>query len=589
MNLSSTLSDLRAYARFLPHVPKILPSARTSPSTQLRMWAQSTPTALAVAYQSRRFTWKDVNDHANRWALWLSKQGIHLCDVVAVVMDNRPEFLFALHGISKLGAVAALINTNLSGPPLEHAIRVSDARRVIAGVEHLSNVQEVLPSLDGIDTSEVWVVEDDERRAEGEWRHVGLEVRESPALEMGDEYSPGAHDTFCYIYTSGTTGLPKAAIITNQRMMLANLGFGHLMHRAGAGDVIYVSLPLYHSSALFLGWGAALGTGAAMALRRKFSASNFWKDVRGFGATSFLYIGELCRYLLNTPPQEGERDHHLRVGVGNGMRPDIWEKFQQRFGVPLIREFYGATEGNAVLMNMSGRVGMIGRMLPGQAVLRCDLETGEVSRNGRGLCDAVGVGEVGLLVGRISGATGFDGYVDREATKKKILTGVFKPDDRYFNTGDLVHVHEGRWLSFADRVGDTFRWKGENVSTNEVADVLDDADHVLEANVYGVRVPHADGRAGMAALGVDDGFDVDRFGEFVTDRLPGYQRPLFLRILEGQMQVTGTFKHQKVDYRREGFDPAAIADPLFVWKDGRYIPLDREIHAAIERGEFTPG
>jgi acyl-CoA synthetase (AMP-forming)/AMP-acid ligase II len=406
---------------------------------------------------------------------------------------------------------------------------------------------------------------------------------------MGGEYTPAAKDTFCFIYTSGTTGLPKAAIITNQRMLLANYGFGHLMHRAGAGDVIYVPLPLYHSSALFLGWGAALGTGAAMALRRRFSASNFWKDVREQGATSFLYIGELCRYLLNTPPQEGERDHKLRVGVGNGMRPDIWEKFQQRFGVPVIREFYGATEGNAVLMNMTGRVGMIGRMNPGQAVLRCDVETGEVIRNDRGLCSTVGAGEVGLLVGRISGATGFDGYVDREATQKKILADVLKPGDRYFNTGDLVQVHSGRWLSFADRVGDTFRWKGENVSTNEVADVLDGAEGVLEANVYGVQVPHADGRAGMAAIAVDEGFDLDRFAHYVVDSLPRYQRPLFLRLLGGDMQVTGTFKHRKVDYRHEAFDPARVTDPLYLLKNDRYVPLDRELHAAIESGAVTPG
>ncbi|MGH0036302.1 MAG: long-chain-acyl-CoA synthetase [Myxococcota bacterium] len=589
MSLSETLSTLWSVGRVLPHVPKILPSARANPSTQLRSWAEATPTALALSYGGSRYTWKDLNDHANRWAFWLGKQGIGSGDVVAMVMDNRPEFLFALHGLSKLGAVAALINTNLSGQPLEHAIRVSGARRILSGSEHLDAVAEVVPGLEGLDAEHVWVQADEGAAPTGEWRWVGDEIAAAPAGEMGGDRVPGAKETFCFIYTSGTTGLPKAAIITNQRMLLANFGFGHLMHRSGAGDVIYVPLPLYHSSALFLGWGAALGTGAAVALRRKFSASAFWKDVREQGATSFLYIGELCRYLLNTPPQEGERDHRLRVGVGNGMRPDIWEKFQERFGVPVIREFYGATEGNTVLMNMAGRVGMIGRMAPGQAILRCDQETGEVIRNDRGLCDTVDIGEIGLLVGRISGATGFDGYVDREATRKKVLTDVLKKGDQYFNTGDLVQVHAGRWLSFADRVGDTFRWKGENVSTNEVADLLDGADGVLEANVYGVQVPHADGRAGMAALTVDDSFDLERFAAYVGEGLPRYQRPLFLRLLGGQMQVTGTFKHQKVDYRKQGFDPAEVSDPLYLLQNDRYVPLDAALHAAIESGEVAPG
>ncbi len=589
MSISSNLSDLWAIGRLLPHVPKILPSANTSPSKLLQGLAETTPTALALAFESRRFTWKDVNDHANRWAGWFAKQGVGAGDAVALLMDNRPEFLFALHGLSKLGAVAALINTNLTGTALEHAIRVSRARRLLVGSEHLPAAEEVLPALEDIGEDGVWVHPDESHEPTDRWRWVHGEIESAPATEVGDDHTPSNKDTFCFIYTSGTTGLPKAAIISNQRMLTANLGFGYLMHRATQGDVIYVALPLYHSSAMFLGWGSALATGAAVALRRKFSTSNFWKDINDFGATSFLYIGELCRYLLNAPPQEGERSHRLRVGVGNGMRPDIWEKFQERFNVPLIREFYGATEGNTALMNLSGRVGMIGRMLPGAVALKCDQETGEPIRKADGLCEAVQVGETGLLVGRISAAVNFDGYVDREATRKKILSDVLKKGDQYFNTGDLVEVHAGRWLSFADRVGDTFRWKGENVSTNEVADILDGAQGVLEANVYGVQVPHADGRAGMAAVAVDDSFDLEEFAEFAKSSLPGYQRPLFLRLLTGEMQVTGTFKHQKVSYRKEGIDPSVIQDPLYMLHDGRYVPFEAELHAALERGDVAPG
>jgi acyl-CoA synthetase (AMP-forming)/AMP-acid ligase II len=232
---------------------------------------------------------------------------------------------------------------------------------------------------------------------------------------------------------------------------------------------------------------------------------------------------------------------------------------------------------------------MIGRMMPGQVIVRCDLESGEIQRNAAGFCESVGVGEVGLQLCRISRITSFDGYVDREASQKKVLEGVLKPGDQFFDTGDLIQVHEGRWLSFADRVGDTFRWKGENVSTNEVAEILNGATGVLEANVYGVTVPNADGRAGMAALLVDESFELEPFAAFVGEKLPVYQRPLFLRILGDAMRATGTFKHQKVDYRREGFDPTGTEDPLFLMRKGSYAPLDAELYALIEKGEVSPG
>jgi acyl-CoA synthetase (AMP-forming)/AMP-acid ligase II len=292
---------------------------------------------------------------------------------------------------------------------------------------------------------------------------------------------------------------------------------------------------------MYLAWCAALITGAGIALGRKFSVSGFWQDVTRHRATSFLYIGELCRYLLNRPPQPGERDHCLRVAVGNGMGSDIWQEFQERFDVPVIREFYGATEGIAVTLNLEGRPGMIGRLSPGQLVVRCDLSTGEIRRDAKGRCQNVRPGEVGLLLGRIQKLLPFDGYVERKATSKKILLDVLKPGDRYFDTGDLVHLHEDRWLSFADRAGDTFRWKGENVSTNEVEVILDDAPGVLEANVYGVKLPTADGRAGMAAIRADETFDLEGFADHVRDNLAKYQRPLFLRLLRGEMRATSTF------------------------------------------------
>jgi acyl-CoA synthetase (AMP-forming)/AMP-acid ligase II len=581
---------LRGGLRLALAARRILPSASVNPAKRVEDWARRTPENLALAYREERCSWREYNHRANRYACWFLEQGIRAGDVVALLMDNRPDFLFVVMGLNKIGAASALINTNLTGRALLHAMQASGAKKLLAGSEHLPKLDEVLGELPGLSAEQDLYVQCEKGEgAGGAGRVIDDEVAACSSAERSGSHRPRASEHCCYIYTSGTTGLPKAALIRNQRILAAGTLFGHLMFQSDSDDVIYVPLPLYHSSAIFLGVGSSLATGAAVALRRKFSTSNFSKDVRDFGASGFLYIGELCRYLMNTPVQKGERDHRLRVAVGNGLRPDIWQAFQERFGLPVVREFYGATEGIALTINTEGRPGMMGRMLPGQALLRCDPESGEPIRSAAGFCERVKPGEVGLLVSRISGVLPFDGYVDRRATQKKILEDVFKKGDRYFDSGDLIELHESRWLSFVDRIGDTFRWKGENVSTNEVTEILSGAEGLLEANVYGVRVPGTEGRAGMAALKVRADFDLESFAAFVMEKLPGYQRPLFIRLLEGEMRATSTFKHQKVDYRNEGFDPSAIRDPLYLLRDGRYRLIDADLFASIERGEVAPG
>ncbi len=580
----------KAVGRLTLDVPRMAPWARVNPAALLRRLALHAPHDLALAYLDERYTWGELAGRANRYAGLLSERGVRAGDVVALAIDNRPDFVFALMGLNQLGAVASLINTNLSGSALAHALRVCDAKKILVGEECLQSVTDVARELDWLSLERDLLVKLDQG-TDGS-AHACVIDQELDAIDPARRrwhYTARNADTFCYIYTSGTTGHPKAAIVRNQRMLVANCAFGRLMHRCGPGDVIYVPLPLYHSSAMFLGWGAALVTGAAMALRRKFSASAFWGDVARYEATSFLYIGELCRYLLNRPPEAGERAHTLRVAVGNGMRPDIWQPFQQRFGVPVVREFYGSTEGNAPILNVQGKPGMIGRRSRGQLIARCDLTTGDVLRNADGRCESVEPGEVGLLLARISKVLSFDGYVDREATDKKILSDVLEPGDRFFDTGDLIELHEDRWLSFADRAGDTFRWKGENVSTNEVAEILDAAPGVLEANVYGVRLPGTDGRAGMAAIRVQQGFDLVEFAAYSRERLTSYQRPLLLRLLQGDMRVTSTFKHRKVEYREEGFDRSRIDDPLYALFDGQYRAIDDELFAQITAGDVIPG
>lgn len=576
----------RQVLRLARNVPRLTPISGMSPARQLEHWADECPRSAALLFEEQRYSWAEMNARANQYAHWFNAHGVGRDDVVALVMTNRPDFLFVLFGLSKLGAVASLINTNLTGAALAHAVRVCEPKAVLAGAELAEPVRAALEADRKLATLPVWVQSEDPNAAEG----IQAQVRNCSEVAPRSDFRASNDSVFCYIYTSGTTGLPKAAIIKNQRMLGANYLFGHLMHRSRQDSVVYVPLPLYHSNALFLGFGSALGTGSATALRRKFSASNFWSDVRRYEATSFVYIGELCRYLLNTPSDPEERDHRLEVGVGNGLRPDIWEAFQRRFGVPVMREFYGSTEGNAPTLNMEGKPGMIGKLGRGQILVRCDASSGELVRGASGFCEQIAPGEVGLLLGRINPLIGFEGYVDKKATEKKIVRDVLKRGDAYFNTGDLIQLHADKWLSFADRLGDTFRWKGENVSTNEVAELLNRVPGVLESNVYGVHVPGAEGRAGMGALTVTDEFDLGAFTDFVGSELPVYQRPLFLRLLrEGAMRITGTFKHQKGDYKKEGFDPQQVNEPLYYLREGKYVPLDHETFDNIQRGELMPG
>jgi acyl-CoA synthetase (AMP-forming)/AMP-acid ligase II len=545
------------------------------------------PNGLALAYGDERYTFRDVDRRTNQYARFFQSRGIGHGDVVALLMDNRPDYLFALFGLNRLRAIGSLVNTNLSGASLAHAVSVCNPRGLLVGSEHAQSLVEVLPGLSSV-AGRVWFqAEKSELETPASLERINEAVQEqSDARPLGLSV-PRNTDIALYIYTSGTTGLPKAAVISHKRWMGAAYLFGGAIMDATPRDIIYVCLPLYHSNAMFGGVGTMLVTGAAVALRRRFSASQFWDDVRKFDASIFIYIGELCRYLLNSGKNPHERNHRLRLATGNGLRGDIWEAFQRRFGVPLIREFYGATEGNAPLVNFEGRPGMIGRLKIGQVVVRCDEASGDLLRNGHGLCEEVAVGEKGILLVHINPLFSFDGYLDKGATQKKVVENVFREGDRYFNSGDLLVQHEGGWVSFADRVGDTFRWKGENVSTNEVAEVLNRAPGVLESNVYGVSVPGTEGKAGMASLHVNGGFDIEQLGGYVLQNFPAYQRPYFIRV-QGEMRITGTFKHQKVAYRNEAYDPRKSSDPLYFLDGDRYVRIDEPLYRRLATGEIGP-
>ena len=390
-----------------------------------------------------------------------------------------------------------------------------------------------------------------------------------------------------FIYTSGTTGAPKAAKVKHHRLFRAGLVWGGIAFRFQADDVLYIPLPLYHGNAMILGTSSAITYGVTIALARKFSASAFWDDYRRYRATHFLYIGELCRYLNNAPRLPSDRDHSVRAISGNGLRPDIWESFQGRFGIERIAEFYGATEGNVITINVGKTAGSVGKMLPGHALARWDPTREDFVRGANGRLVRCWPGEVGVLLGEISDTAAFDGYEDQTATERKIVRGAFRPADAWFNTGDLLRADWLRNLYFADRLGDTFRWKGENVSTFEVQEQISAWPPVREVNVYGVAVEGMEGRAGMASLVLAEGeaFDAASFKAHVDSVLPKSARPVFVRI-DATLEVTGTLKIKKRDLQEQGADPAKIKSPLFVRHPAsdEYVPLGAGLYEDLKAG-----
>jgi len=580
------LRFMRDAARTYSILRKVRPDYEISIADFVEDRVAAAPHRLAILFEGRKLTNAELEAAANRVARWASAQGIGRGDVVGLLMENRPEFVITWLGLAKLGAVTALLNTNLRGHPLAHSLDVADAKHLVVGAElgaALATAQEHVKSWPTVWSTGGPVAGARDLDAE-------LATRSPDTIDREVRRGLKASDKLFYIYTSGTTGLPKAANVSHLRACMMGGGAAGAQ-RLGPEDRVYVTLPLYHSAGGVMAAGSALISGGVLVLARKFSASRFWSDCRENEVTSFQYIGELCRYLLNSPEHPDEQRHRVRICIGNGLRPEIWEQFQERFNIPKVIEFYGATEGNVALMNLDGKVGAIGRLprllrgAMGVALIRYDVAKDEHVRGPKGFCIPCKPGEVGEAIGRITAVSRFEGYSNPEATEKKILRNVFKPGDAYFRTGDLMRLDAEDYFYFVDRIGDTFRWKGENISTSEVAEVLSVCPGVKEANVYGVAVPDQDGRAGMAALVVNEGFDATTLAERCGRELPAYSRPLFLRLLP-EIEITGTFKHRKIELVKEGFDPAAIVDPLFFLDGERgYVKLDAELHGRIVRGE----
>ena len=590
--------EVRYAATFARVVPRILaarPEAKLTIPDVIERWVGRTPDAEAMVHGARSFTYRQLDAYANKVARWALAQGARRGDVVALMMPNRLEYVGVWLGVLKMGGVCALINSHLRGQPLAHSIRTSGAALLV--LDHSLTEQWSSAVLSLTAPPEVWV-----HHPEGESGAADAPARSlDAALEaIGGEPLPATirrgqrcEESAIFIYTSGTTGMPKAAKITHVRGLTMMHGFAAAMG-ARSTDRIYVPLPLYHGTGGVGAVGAALTEGGCIVIRDRFSASHFWSDIVEHRCTMFTYVGELCRYLVNSAPHPDERRHKIRCCMGNGLRPEVWERFRDRFALPHIVEFYGSSEGNVAMFNLDDKVGSVGRLPPYMRpvfqfrVVEYDVQRGEIVRDRRGRVRECAPGEVGELIGLIDAnkpGGRFDGYADQKATEKKILRGAFKDGDRWFCTGDLLRKDAEGYFYFVDRVGDTFRWKGENVATSEVAEVLATFPEIAEANVYGVSVAGADGRAGMAAIVADSELDLDALYQHVRRDLASYARPLFLR-RSAAMRVTGTLKHQKADLVREGFDPARVDDPLYLRDDKRqtYVPLTAELHASILSG-----
>ncbi|KCZ93462.1 long-chain-acyl-CoA synthetase [Hyphomonas johnsonii] len=544
---------------------------------------------VAFRFEGALTTYDEFEARANRLAHWALERGLKAGDCVALFMENRPDYVATWFAMSKIGVVVALINSNLEGEALAHSINIVDARYVITGTEQDDVVTGALDLLTS--NPPVWTlggkVGDDLEGA----------LAGMPATRPPRDYRAPlrGRDLCLYVYTSGTTGMPKAAKLTNARtqgMMASFISPCHITPR----DRIYITLPLYHGTGGLCAVGQALFTGASIILRRKFSASAFWDEAVAEGATSIVYIGELCRYLLNQPVGPNERAHKIRTGFGNGLRPEIWAEFQERFNINHLCEFYGSTEGNVSFLNFDGKIGAVGR-IPGWlekqyahiAFVKFDVETEEPVRNADGFCVRADIDEPGEALGKIGDdvRNRFEGYNDEQATKKKILHDVFEKGDLWFRTGDLLRKDKDGYIYFVDRIGDTFRWKGENVSTNQVGEALSQIDGISTANVYGVQVPGTDGKAGMAAITTDGDVDFEGLYAALSARLPSYAVPIFIRV-QRDAETTGTFKYRKVELVKEGFDLDDVTDPIWMYHPERkeYVPFTHDRYESLRAGAF---
>ncbi|XP_056428569.1 long-chain fatty acid transport protein 2-like [Hyla sarda] len=546
------------------------------------------PHKTFILYQDQAYSFRDI-DLKSSQAAWALTQYANLKngDCVAVYVGNEPAFIWLWIALAKLGCPMACLNCNIRSKSLLHCFKGCGAKILIAAPEFQAVLEEVLPALieDGV---KVFYLSRDSPTKGVEGLLDIIEASSEDPIPESYRSTIAPKSPSIYIYTSGTTGLPKAAVITHRRVFTSSTVA--LLCGLTSEDIQYIPIPLYHSAGLLIGVRGCIQTGATILLRKKFSSSQFWDDCRKYNVTAFLYIGEILRYLCNTCKNVNDYDHSIRLAIGNGVRPEVWKEFINRFGKIKLFEFYGATEGNAFFLNYTQKEGAMGRynsflkLVQPFEIIKFDTEKDEPVRDHRGRCIRVTGGETGLLIAKHVASNPFNGYAGKEETEKKKLYNVLQKGDIYFNTGDLVMMDKEGFIFFQDRVGDTFRWKGENVATTEIENLMLILDFIEDANAFGVPVPDHEGRIGMVSLKLKEGksFDGDKIFKQVTEYLPNYARPRFVRI-QDSIQVTATYKQYKMDLVKDGFNPFCVKDPLYILDDTfrTYRPMDRQLYNDI--------
>ena len=589
----SATSPAKAWVRALERTAPIARNPQRILPAVIEELAGQFGDSPALLSDRESLTYRQLAERSNRWARWALEQGLEKGQAVGLLMPNRPEYLAIWLGITKVGGVVALLNTNLDGSALAHSINIVAPKHLVVAGELSDALTTALPYIAASPT--IW------SHGEGSatFPHIDREIDRFAGgpLSEADRRPITIDDRALYIYTSGTTGLPKAANVSHGRLMQSSHWFAGMIDTQPA-DRMYTCLPMYHIVGGVQVPGAILAGGGSVVIGEKFSARKFWHDVVRWECTLIQYIGELCRYLLHTGPVPEEQQHRMRMVCGNGLSPDIWDQFKNRFQIPRIFEFYGATEGNVSLFNIEGETGAIGR-IPSYlahrfptALVKVDADSNQPLRNAQGLCLRCAPNEVGEAIGQLQNdpsnmGSRFDGYTNQKATEEKILRDVFHPGDAWFRTGDLMRCDERGFFFFVDRMGDTFRWKGENVATSEVAQALCAFPGVQQATVYGVAIPGTDGRPGMATLLADDHLDLGALRQHLIRSLPHYARPLFLRI-GNAMELTGTFKYRKADLLRDAYNPTATTDVVYFNHAERaeFVRIDKALYNQIQTGQI---
>jgi citronellyl-CoA synthetase len=599
---SMMLRKLPSIAKAIPRVVKGMKAANVKDPTQpcglgwsFEQATLRNPDGPALLQGEVALTYAQVNQWANRIAHHLIAQGIRKGDVVAVFIENRPELLVTILAAAKVGAISALLNTSQTRDTLAHSLNLVAPAAIIVGEELVPAFSAVRERV-SIEATRTWFVADRDT-----FSHPGIAPDGFINLMTASADSSSANpassqqvffdDPCFYIYTSGTTGLPKAGVFKHGRWMRSSASFGLIALDMRPEDVVYCTLPLYHATGLCVCWGSAISGASGFAIRRKFSASQFWSDVRKYRATTLGYVGELCRYLVDQPPSADDSQHRVTKMIGNGLRPGAWGEFKTRFGVNHICELYAASDGNIGFTNILNFDNTVGFSLMSWELAAYDHDSGAPIRDASGFMRKVAKGEQGLLLAKIDDKAPLDGYTDPQKTEKVVLHDVFKKGDRYFNTGDLLRNIGFGHAQFVDRLGDTFRWKGENVSTTEVENLLLQHPHISEAVAYGVEIRNTNGRAGMAAITPAESLATLDFSEllaFAREQMPAYAVPLFLRV-KVKMETTGTFKYQKTRLKDEAFDPGKTGDdPIYAWLPGTqtYVQVTPQLLADIHGGAF---